>query len=241
MISYKDYEIKKQKVDGIVEEYNEDINQQYKKLETILSDMVFAGYNEGFSDGLNGVIRTYIRLSEYNKDDLIGIFFADTDADETNPIKSILIRLNLNAINTKLDAFDKACKENEKEVSTMLKVSDESGKMYTVVKADEKKEELKLNSQVFETAERINKYSANELLEIFGYAGLPEYRFSQYIMDYSVNQINAKLNEYDSKISMKAEQAKVSSETLEKFAKCIVEGGTEEEIERKLREIFLNN
>jgi hypothetical protein len=150
-----------------------------------------------------------------------------------------------NTINSKLDAFDKECKdkENKKEVSEILKVmADTNGKIHTV-KIGEKKDEyeFELISQVRDTAKRISEYSCEELLDIFGAAGLPEYRFSQYLMDYSVSQINAKLGTYDSKIRMKAGQEKLSDETLEKFAKCLLDGGSKEDIEKRLREIFLNN
>ena len=241
MKSYKGYEIEKQKIDEIVEERIEDVHKQYKNIETILSEVAIDGYEEGFADGEDIAIKTCIRLLEYDKDVLIGIFFGTYAEDnEKNPIKSILSLIDPDTINLKLDAFDKACEEDKKEVSAILKAlkRDENGKIHTV-KLDEKKGdyEVKLIPQVRAVAKRISEYSCEELLDIFGVAGLPEYRFSQYLMDYSVTQINNKLDTYDSKIRMKAEHAKLSNEMLEKFAKCLAEGCSKEDIERMLKEI----
>ena len=215
-------EIEDQKVGKIVKECRKDA---YKYIDSMLGDVALEGYEEGFADGADSIINTCIRLSSYDKDVLIGIFFDDTytEDNEKNPIKAILTLMSPDTINSKLDAFDKECNENKKEVSAILKLmSDKNGRIHTV-KIGEKKDEyeFELIQQVRDTAKRISEYSCEELLDIFGVAGLPEYRFSQYLMDYSVNQINAKLDEYDSKIRMKAGQEKVSNETLEKFAKCI--------------------
>lgn len=238
MKSYKGYEIEKQKIDEIVEEYIEDVHQQYEKVETILSEVALDGYEEGFADGEDSIINTCIRLSEYDKDVLIGIFFDDSATEDNvkNPIKTILSLMNPDTINSKLDAFDKACEENKKEVSMILK-ADGNGKIHTITMDDYS---VKLIPQVRNAAKRMSKYSGEELIDIFGYAGLGDYRFSQYLMDYSVNQINAKLDEYDSKNCMKAGE-KLTDEMLKKFAKCLVEGGSREDIEKRLRELFLNN
>ncbi len=51
MKSYEAYAIEKQKIDEIVEEHIEDVHQQYETVKTILCDIAFDGYYEGFGDG----------------------------------------------------------------------------------------------------------------------------------------------------------------------------------------------
>lgn len=240
MKSYKSHEIEKQKIDGIVDEYIDDVNQQYKNVESILFDIAVDGYDEGYYDGVNNAIRTYIRLSEYYKDALIGIFFGNTDIEDTNPIKSILRSMSLDTINTKLDAFDEACKENGKEVSTIPKAikDDENEKIHTVKPVEQENDpEFKLTQEVREVADRLKTYTCEELLHIFGYVGIPEYRFSQYLMDYSVNQIKEKLDKYDES-SLKAERAKTQDDIFYEFVNCITSGMTREQTEERLRKLI---
>ena len=135
---------------------------------------------------INNAIKTYIRLSEYYKDALIGIFFGNTDTEDTNPIKSILRSMSLDTINIKLDAFDEACKENGKEVSTIPKAikCDENEKIHTVKPVEQENDpEFKLTQEVREVADRLKTYTSEELLLIFGYVGIPEYRFFSSILE----------------------------------------------------------
>ena len=244
MKSYKGYEIEKQKRDEIVDEYIDDVNQQYKNVESILFDMTVDGYDEGYNDGVGSAIKTYTRLSEYDKDDLGAIFFGNTDTEDTNPIKSILRSMSLDTINIKLDAFDEACKENGKEVSTIPKAikGDEDGKIHTVKPVEQENDpEFKLTQEVREVADRLKTYTCDELLHIFGYVGIPEYRFSQYLMDYSVNQIKEKLDKYDES-SLKAERAKTQDDIFHEFVNCITNcitsGMTKEQTEERLRNLI---